>query len=62
MNLLNSFILMAMLATAIVLGLGVAGMMRRRHSPERSNLLMRLRIVFQAVAVVLLALTIWGQF
>ncbi|MDI9348755.1 MAG: twin transmembrane helix small protein [Candidatus Symbiobacter sp.] len=62
MPVLNLFILVAMMATAAVLSFGVVGMMRRNHSPERSNLLMRLRIVFQAVALLLLAMTLWWQY
>ena len=59
MSLLKIFILIAMLATATVLTLGVVGMMRQKHSPKRSNSLMRWRIIFQAVALLLLAMTVW---
>jgi hypothetical protein len=47
---------LAMLATLGVLVAGMVGLVRGGGDPRRSNLLMRWRIVFQAAALVILAL------
>jgi ABC-type microcin C transport system permease subunit YejB len=47
----------ALLALLIVLGLGIANMARTdENQPSRSNKLMRLRVIIQAVVIALLVL------
>ena len=48
----------AIVAVAIVLLLGLANMMRG-GSPNTSQRLMRLRVLLQFVAIVIIMLTIW---
>jgi Hypoxia induced protein conserved region len=56
---LSSFILpVAVAAVAFVLLLGLINMMRG-GSPNRSQELMRLRVLLQFVAIVLIMLTVW---
>ena len=56
---LGSFILpIALAAVAFVLLLGLINMMRG-GSPNRSQQLMRLRVLLQFVAIVLIMLTVW---
>lgn len=54
----NLFIIVALLAVAIVLVLGLWNMMKG-GSPNRSQNLMRLRVLLQGVAIVVVMLTIW---
>ncbi len=54
----NLFIIVALLTVAIVLVLGLWNMMKG-GSPSRSQNLMRLRVMLQAVAIVVVMLTIW---
>jgi ABC-type dipeptide/oligopeptide/nickel transport system permease subunit len=55
------FVLLAMLATLVVLGIGIFSLVRGGYFRERwSNKLMRLRILFQAIAIVLLMLMVWA--
>lgn len=57
---LTIIVVLAMLATLVTLILGVVSMMRGgQKSPERSNKLMRYRVAFQGIAVlVFLALLV----
>jgi hypothetical protein len=48
----------AIIAVAIVLVLGLINMMRG-GSPQRSQELMRLRVLMQFIAIVIIMLTIW---
>ncbi|HTM75698.1 MAG TPA: twin transmembrane helix small protein [Pseudolabrys sp.] len=48
----------AIVAVAIVLLLGLVNMMRG-GSPNRSQKLMRLRVLFQFVAIIVIMATIW---
>jgi hypothetical protein len=48
----------AIIAVAIVLVLGLINMMRG-GSPQRSQKLMRLRVLMQFIAIVIIMLTIW---
>lgn len=48
----------AIIAVAIVLALGLINMMRG-GSPNRSQKLMRLRVLMQFVAIVVIMATIW---
>jgi len=58
---LSSFILpIAIAAVAIVLLLGLVNMMRG-GSPDRSQKLMRLRVLLQFIAVVLIMITVWAM-
>ncbi|MBX6328716.1 MAG: twin transmembrane helix small protein [Pseudolabrys sp.] len=50
----------AVLAVAAVLCLGLVNMMRG-GSPNRSQQLMRLRVLLQFVAIVLIMITIWAM-
>jgi hypothetical protein len=45
-----------MIATAITLGIGVFSMLDPKFSAKKSNKLMRLRILFQALALIFFAL------
>jgi hypoxia induced protein len=47
-------------AVAVVLVLGLANMLRG-GSPDRSQNLMRLRVVLQAVAILLIVLVLWWR-
>jgi ABC-type nickel/cobalt efflux system permease component RcnA len=47
-------------AVAVVLVLGLANMLRG-GSPNRSQNLMRLRVVLQAVAILLIVLVLWWR-
>lgn len=48
----------AIIAVAIVLALGLTNMMRG-GSPNRSQKLMRLRVLLQFVAIIVIMATIW---
>ena len=50
----------AVVAVAIVLLLGLVNMMRG-GSPDRSQRLMRLRVLLQFVAIVVIMATIWAM-
>jgi hypothetical protein len=50
----------AVIAVAIVLLLGLANMMRG-GSPNRSQKLMRLRVLLQFVAIIVIMATIWAM-
>jgi hypothetical protein len=50
----------AIIAVAIVLLLGLVNMMRG-GSPNRSQKLMRLRVLMQFVAIIVIMLTIWAM-
>ena len=50
----------AVVAVAIVLVLGLANMMRG-GSPNRSQKLMRLRVLFQFIAIIVIMATIWAM-
>ena len=56
-SLLNILLFGAMVATAFTLVLGFATMFRKgkEERTEQSNRLMRLRVIFQAVALIILA-------
>lgn len=54
----NLIIVVALLAVGIVLVLGLWNMMKG-GSPSRSQNLMRLRVLLQAVAIVVVMITIW---
>jgi hypothetical protein len=50
----------AIIAVAIVLLLGLVNMMRG-GSPNRSQKLMRLRVLFQFIAIIIIMATIWAM-
>jgi NADH:ubiquinone oxidoreductase subunit 6 (subunit J) len=50
----------AIIAVAVVLAFGLANMMRG-GSPHTSQRLMRLRVLLQFVAIVIIMLTIWAM-
>jgi quinol-cytochrome oxidoreductase complex cytochrome b subunit len=54
----NLFIVAALMAVAIVLVLGLWNMMKG-GSPNRSQSLMRLRVLLQAVAIFVVMMVIW---
>jgi hypothetical protein len=57
---LSAFIVpIAVAAVALVLLLGLLNMMRG-GSPNRSQKLMRLRVLLQFVAIVIIMLTVWA--
>ena len=47
-------------AVALVLLLGLANMMRG-GSPQRSQRLMRLRVLLQFIAIIIIMLTVWAM-
>jgi hypothetical protein len=49
---------LAIIAVAIVLGMGLVNMMRG-GSPNRSQSLMRMRVLLQFIAIVVIMATIW---
>ena len=49
----------AVIAVAVVLVLGLVNMMRG-GSPDRSQRLMRLRVLFQFIAIVIAMLAVWA--
>jgi hypothetical protein len=55
----NALVPIAIAAVAIVLLLGLANMMRG-GSPQRSQKLMRLRVLLQFVAITVIMLAIWA--
>lgn len=58
----NILILLAMLAVAVVLGFGIYSLFRGGdYARSNSNRLMRLRVVLQATAVVLLMAGLWWK-
>ena len=60
-SVLSTFILpIAVAAVAFVLLLGLVNMMRG-GSPNRSQKLMRLRVLLQFVAIVITMLTVWAM-
>jgi hypothetical protein len=54
----NLFIVVALMAVATVLVLGLWNMMKG-GSPNRSQSLMRLRVLLQAVAILVVMIVIW---
>ena len=50
----------AIIAVAVVLAFGLANMMRG-GSPHTSQKLMRLRVLLQFVAIIVIMLTIWAM-
>ncbi|HXX25158.1 MAG TPA: twin transmembrane helix small protein [Pseudolabrys sp.] len=50
----------AIVAVAIILLLGLINMMRG-GSPNRSQKLMRLRVLFQFIAIIVIMMTIWAM-
>jgi hypothetical protein len=54
----NLFIVVALLAVTTVLVLGLWNMMKG-GSPNRSQSLMRLRVLLQAVAILVVMIVIW---
>ena len=50
----------AIIAVAIVLALGLINMMRG-GSPNRSQKLMRLRVLLQFIAIIVIMVTIWAM-
>jgi hypothetical protein len=50
----------AVIAVAVVLVLGLVNMMRG-GSPDRSQRLMRLRVLLQFVAIVVIMATVWAM-
>ena len=56
----HALVPIAIAAVAVVLLLGLANMMRG-GSPHRSQKLMRLRVLLQFVAIVVIMLTIWAM-
>jgi Hypoxia induced protein conserved region len=55
----NTLVLLACLAVAVVLFLGLANMMRG-GSANVSQKLMRLRVLLQFVAIVVIMITVWA--
>jgi hypothetical protein len=56
----NLFVIIAVGAVAVVLVLGLTNMMRG-GSPETSQKLMRLRVLLQFIAIVIVMAVIWLQ-
>lgn len=60
MNLSNSLVPVAVAAVAVVLLLGLVNMLRG-GSANRSQSLMRLRVVLQFVAILVILFTLWWR-
>lgn len=61
-NVFNILILAAMAAVAITLGFGIYALFRGgAYARSNSNRLMRLRVLLQAIAVVLLMAGLWWK-
>jgi hypothetical protein len=56
----NLFVIIAVGAVAVVLVLGLTNMMRG-GSPETSQKLMRLRVLLQFIAIIIVMAVIWLQ-
>lgn len=56
----NFFVIIAVLIVAVVLVMGLVNMMRG-GSPQRSQKLMRMRVMLQALAIVVIMLAIWAK-
>ena len=59
-TLLNNLVPIAIGAVAVVLVLGLFNMMRG-GSPNTSQRLMRLRVLLQFIAIIVIMLTIWAM-
>jgi hypothetical protein len=60
-NFLATYVVpLAIIAVAIVLGMGLVNMMRG-GSPNRSQSLMRMRVLLQFVAIVVIMATLWAM-
>ena len=58
-NFLSTYVVpLAIIAVAVVLGMGLVNMMRG-GSPNRSQSLMRMRVLLQFVAIVVIMATLW---
>jgi hypothetical protein len=58
-NFMSHYIVpLAIIIVAIILGMGLVNMMRG-GSPNRSQSLMRMRVLFQFIAIVVIMATIW---
>ena len=58
-NFMSHYIVpLAIIIVAIILGMGLVNMMRG-GSPNRSQSLMRMRVLFQFIAIVIIMSTIW---
>ena len=61
-NVFNILILLAVAAVTVTLGFGIYSLFRGGdYARSHSNKLMRLRIVLQAVAVILLMVGLWWK-
>jgi len=56
----HALVPIAILAVAVVLVLGLVNMMRG-GSPHRSQKLMRLRVLLQFIAIIVIMLAIWAM-
>ena len=62
MTVLDVLILLAILAVAVTLALGIRSLYQTGpEARSRSNKLMRLRVALQAVAVILLVIGMWWK-
>ena len=59
-NILNNLVPIAIGAVAVVLVLGLVNMMRG-GSPNTSQRLMRLRVLLQFVAIIVIMLAVWAM-
>ena len=58
-NFMSHYIVpLAIIIVAIILGMGLVNMMRG-GSPNRSQSLMRMRVLFQFITIVVIMATIW---
>ena len=58
-NFMSTYVVpLAIIAVAVVLGMGLVNMMRG-GSPNRSQSLMRMRVLLQFVAIVVIMATLW---
>lgn len=50
---------LALLATLVVLIMGVLNLAKKDHDPRKSNKLMRYRVILQASAVAMIFIVLW---
>ncbi|KAB2835533.1 MAG: twin transmembrane helix small protein [Caedimonadaceae bacterium] len=54
---LNILMILAMIATAVTLGIGIFSLLQKKSlNPETSNRMMRYRVFFQALTLVILSI------
>ncbi|MGN6670444.1 MAG: twin transmembrane helix small protein [Candidatus Nucleicultricaceae bacterium] len=57
---LNILMILAMIATAVTLGIGIFSLLRKKNTdPESSNKMMRYRVFFQALTLAIVSILLY---